>query len=67
MELAPPELTKYSLSNHHGLAKDSLADKFLVLLCYKMSTFISNFLALALIISYVEVDEPPPDVFIAPA
>jgi hypothetical protein len=41
-------------------------NKFLVLLCYKMCTFMLISLALALVMPYVEIDEPPPDVFHAP-
>ena len=43
------------------------SERFLVLLCYKLYTLISISLALALVMPYVEVDEPPPDVFLAPA
>jgi hypothetical protein len=39
----------------------------LILLCYKLYTFVSITLALGSVMQYVEVDEPPPDVFLAPA
>jgi hypothetical protein len=61
----------HSLSN--GFATIEVKERIevpqqnLVLLCYKMCTFIPISLALALIMPYVEVDEPPPDVFLAPA
>ena len=47
---------------HRVLRKTGLA-----LLCYKMYTLISISLAQALVMPYVEVDEPPPDVFLATA
>jgi hypothetical protein len=40
---------------------------YLVLLCYKLCTFVSISLALRSVMQYVEIDEPPPDVFLAPA
>ena len=39
----------------------------LILLCYKLCTFVSISLALRSVMQYVEIDEPPPDVFLAPA
>jgi hypothetical protein len=50
-----------------GIKTETAARRRIVLLCYKLSTLISISLALALVMPYVEVDEPPPDVFVAPA
>jgi hypothetical protein len=42
-------------------------DSTLVLLCYKLDTFVSITLALGSVMQYVEVDEPPPAEFLASA
>jgi hypothetical protein len=39
---------------------ETIFNSFLVLLCYKLDTFVSITLALGSVMQYVEVDEPPP-------